>query len=86
MEDTQVAWIQQPSKAWSWAMGWVEQAKQGSHHPVKTIRDAATMFRGRWCTDGLWSPGAELVYDMLREAQDMAQDEYEKAQPAIESV
>lgn len=84
MEDTHVSWIQKPSRAWAWAMGWVEQAKCGSHHPVKEIRNTATMFRERWCTDGLWCPGAELVYDMLREAEGMAQDEYEQAQPAME--
>ena len=84
MTDQKVEWIQKPGKAWDWGMSWVEYSKTGTHQGVKTIHDAAKSIKDRYSTDGLWSPGAKLVYDMLTEAADMAQDEYESAQPTID--
>jgi len=84
MKDQQIIWINNPKIAWKWAMEWVEEAKTGNHYPVKHIIEAAKKIKDRFCTDGLWSPGSELVYNYLREAADMAQSEYEDAQPGME--
>jgi len=84
MEDQQLVWIKDPKTAWEWAMGWVEEAKSGSHSPVRRIHEAASNFKDRFWTNGLWRAGAEVVYDYLREAADMAQANYEDAQPGME--
>ena len=84
MIDQGAEWVMEPAKAWKWAMGEVEAAKNGSHRPVKNIHNAADMIWARFYTNGMWSPAAEKVYLMLREATGMAQDEYEKAQPSME--
>lgn len=84
MEDQQLVWIKDPKTAWEWAMGWVEEARNGSHTPVRWIHEAADAFKDRFCTDGFWCAGAEVVYDYLREAADMAQANYEDAQPGME--
>lgn len=73
----QTQWINKPSLAWAWAMQWVEESKNGRHTPIKRIHEAAKNIKDTYCTDGLWSPGADVVYLMLREAADMAQSEYE---------
>ena len=78
MENQQAVWINNPKKAWAWAMEWVEEAKTGSHAPIRRIHEAATKFRDRFYTDGFWSAGAELVYNMLIEAAGMAQYEYDQ--------
>jgi hypothetical protein len=84
MEDQQATWATRPGQAWDWAMGWVNEAGQGMHTGVQRIHEAAVAYKDRFCTDGLWVPGTDIAYDMLREAADMAQAEYEAAQPGME--
>ena len=69
---------------WAWAMGWVEEAKTGKHSGVKTIHNLANQIKNEFYTNGIWNEDAHLAYDKLREAADIAQDEYENAQPGIE--
>lgn len=84
MTDQQIEWINNPTMAWQWAMEWVNESKNGTHAPVKMIHDAAEKIKDRFCTNGLWAPGAETVYLMLLESADMAQAEYEDSQPSWE--
>lgn len=84
MKDQMTEWIMDPKTARKWAKGWLEDAKSGCHYPVKAIRQAAEAYKERYCTDGLWMPAAKKVYDILRDAQDKAQQNYEDAQPGME--
>ena len=84
MIDQQLTWATKAGAAWDWAMGWVDDARLGRHVGVRRIHEAAANYKSRFCTDGLWAPGADLAYDMLREAAEMAQAEYEAAQPGME--
>jgi hypothetical protein len=76
--------ITNQSAAWSWAMGWVDSAKLGNHAPVKILNKTAQQIKDKFCTNGLWAPGADVLYLKLCEAAEMAQSEYENAQPGIE--
>lgn len=80
MKDQMTEWIMDPKTARKWAKGWLEDAKSGCH----AIRQAAEAYKERYCTDGLWMPAAKKVYDILRDAQDKAQQNYEDAQPGME--
>ena len=76
--------IKDNTKAWEWAMGWVESCKTGTHTGVRRIHELATWVKGRYHTNGLWNPDAQPVYDILIEAAGLAQEAYEDAQPSME--
>lgn len=77
-------WCNRTGDAWDWAMSWVEESKSGTHYGVKMIMETAEKYKEQYCTDGMWSAGCDVVYDILREAADMAQAEYEDACPPME--
>jgi len=66
-----------------WLSGWVAEAGQGHHWAVKNIHKIASTFKERYCTNGLWSPGAEAAYNRLLEGADEAQQAYEDACPGM---
>ena len=85
MIDQQVEWSNNPNEASMWAMGWIEDVKtRSSHTGVRRIHEAAAKLRERFCCNGMWAPGAENVYNMLRESADIAQIEYEELMPGME--
>jgi len=78
-------WADNPSLAWKFAMEEINHvAETGQHGAVGNLVKAANNYKGTHCTNGLWRPGSELVYDILSLAADVAQEEYENQSPPDE--
>lgn len=76
--------VSDPAITREWAEGWINAAANGLHRPVKTIQETAMKIKKRFCTNGLWAPGAKEIYNYLMDSAEIAQSAYEDAQPSME--
>ncbi len=61
-------WPNNTESARKWADGWVKNAEEtGNIFPAQCINKCAKAFKKRFCTNGIWVPGAEAVFEMLQD-------------------